>query len=126
MHSSIEVFISDCLVSEISCHRVTTLRMKRARKFNNSTTKHLNRMHSVPFENAQSVEYFCTLNQLNPSKSDGVVEDLVFCHVTSLYTHFDTYSLHISISMVEMVLYLRSLARRGTFSGLSLKVDDFQ
>lgn len=82
-------------------------------------------MQFGPFGNAQSVEYFCTRNQLNPSKTGGVVEDLVFCHVTSPYTHFDTYSLHISVSIVEVVIYLRSLARRGTFSGPSLKVDDF-
>ena len=40
----------------------------------------------------------------------------MFCHVTSLYTHFDTYSLHISVSRVEVVIDLRSLARIGTSS----------
>ena len=49
----------------------------------------------------------------------------MFSHVTSPYTHFETYSLRISVSIVEVVIYLRSLARRGTFYGPSLKVDDF-
>jgi hypothetical protein len=82
-------------------------------------------MYFEPFENAQSIEYLGTRNPLNPSKTGRLVEDLVFYHVTSFYTYFDTYSLYISVSIVEMVLYVRSLARRGTFSGLSLKVDDF-
>jgi hypothetical protein len=38
---------------------------------------------------------------------------------------FINYSLYIFVSIVEMVIYLRSLARRGAFSGLLLKVDDF-